>query len=144
MRRCVWLIFVICLASVCILPTVLCSCDSVELAEYYAKKENYICVTGTISYIQYNEDHSGLYLELSEMFPTLDDTCFKIVGKNLQITQSNGIDNKLKIGKQIEFMTAPKYFGDGYVMPIVAISIDGEKLLSFDEGYANLMNWLSK
>ena len=32
-----------------------------------------------------------------------------------------------------------KYFGDGYSMPIVSISVNGEVLLSFDEGFENLM-----
>lgn len=41
-------------------------------------------------------------------------------------------------------MTAPRYFGDGYVMPIVAISVDGEQLLDYEEGYANFMEWLEK
>ncbi len=58
--------------------------------------------------------------------------------------QSHGIDEKLKIGNSIEFVTAPKYFGDGYVMPIVAISVDGEALLSFDEGFENFQDWLKQ
>ena len=33
-------------------------------------------------------------------------------------------DDMIKVGDQIEFVTAPKYFGDGYVMPIVAMKRD--------------------
>ena len=29
-------------------------------------------------------------------------------------------------------------------MPMVAVSIDGEELLGFDEGYANFMKWLEE
>ena len=65
-----------------------------------------------------------------------------IVGENLEIVKANRIDDKLKIGEQITFITAPKYFGDGYVMPIVAISISGENMLDFEEGYKNLLDWL--
>ena len=81
---------------------------------------------------------------LSELSPVLDDTCFKIVGENLKISQANEIDAKLKAGEQVSFITAPRYFGDGYVMPIVAISINGENLLDFEEGYQNLLDWLSE
>ena len=127
--------------SICIL---LCSCNSVGRIEYYTQKENYISVTGTISSIKYNEEATALYIDFSDLSPVLDDTCFKIVGKNLETVKSNRIDDKLKIGEQIIFITAPKYFGDGYVMPIVSISISGENLLGFEEGYENLIDWLSK
>ena len=127
--------------SICIL---LCSCNSVGRIEYYTQKENYISVTGTISSIKYNEEATALYIDFSELSPVLDDTCFKIVGENLDIVKANRIDDKLKIGEQIIFITAPKYFGDGYVMPIVSISISGENLLGFEEGYENLIDWLSE
>ena len=127
--------------SICVL---LCSCNSVGRIEYYTQKENYISVTGTISNIKYNEEATALYIDFSELSPVLDDTCFKIVGENLDIVKANRIDDKLKIGEQIIFITAPKYFGDGYVMPIVSISINGEILLGYEEGYENLIAWLSE
>ncbi len=132
------------ITTTCILLVLLCSCNSSEIIEYYSQKENYISVTGTVSDIKYNEDTTALYIDLSELSSVLDDTCFKIVGENLKIVKANKIDDKLKTGEQITFITAPKYFGDGYVMPIVAISISGENLLDFEEGYKNLLDWLSK
>ena len=128
------------ITSICVL---LCSCTSFGTIEYYSQKENYISVTGIVSNINYNEDGTALYIDISESSPVLDDTCFKIVGKNLAIVKTKKIDDKLKTGEQISFITAPKYFGDGYVMPMVAISINGESLLDFEEGYNNLMDWLS-
>ena len=129
------------ITSICVL---LCSCNSSGTIEYYSQKENYISVTGTVSSIKYNEEATALYIDFSELSPILDDTCFKIVGENLEIVKVNRIDDKLKIGEQITFVTAPKYFGDGYVMPIVAISISGENMLDFEEGYKNLIDWLSE
>ena len=138
------LIYAAKIICVSILLVVTCSCGSAKMTEYYSNKENYINAVGTVSYIKYNEDSTVLYVGFSELSPTFDDTCFKLVSDNLKIAQSNNIDGMLCVGKQITFMTAPKYFGDGYVMPIVAISIDGEVILSFDQGYENLINWLSK
>ena len=132
------------ITTACILLVLLCSCNSPEKIKYYSQKENYLSVTGTVSNIKYNEDTTALYIDLSELSPVLDDTCFKIVGENLEIVRANKIDDKLKTGEQITFITAPKYFGDGYVMPIVAISISGENLLDFEEGYENLLDWLSE
>lgn len=130
--------------AACILLVSLCSCSSAKQSKYYSQRENYISVTGTVSHIKYNEDSTALYVAFSEMSPVLDDKNFKIVGENLEIVKANKIDDKLKIGEEITFITAPRYFGDGYVMPIVAISINGEVLLDFEVGYENLLDWLSK
>ncbi len=123
---------------------VLSACDSKEMKDYYSQRDNYVCATGTVTHIAYNEDKDALYVGFSDLVPTFDDDCFKIVGENLLIVQENGIDEKMEIGDTMEFVTAPKYFGDGYVMPIVEVSIDGEKLLEFEEGFSNLLKWLDE
>lgn len=118
------------------------SCTAQKMKDYYSQKSNYINATGIVTHISYNEDRSALYLGFSELNPQFDDNSFKIVGDNLPIVQQNGIDQKIKIGDQVDFVTATRYFGDGYVMPIVEISVNGEKLLNFEDGFANLLKWL--
>ena len=120
----------------------LTSCTAQKKRDYYSQKENYISATGIVKDISYNEDMSALYFGFSDLTPKFDDIAFKIVGDNLPIVQENGIDEKIKIGDQVDFITAPKYFGDGYVMPIVAISVNEEVLLNFQDGYDNFMKWL--
>ena len=127
---------------ICFLVVSSCACGSAEKLKYYAEKDNYISVTGIVESVINSSDRSGLYIDFSDLNPSLDDTCFKIVGENLNIVRKNGIEEKLKEGDEVVFITAPRYFGDGYVMPIVAISINGESLLDFNDGYSNLMNWL--
>ena len=129
---------------VCVVLLLCCSCYSSEEYLYYSQKENYIEVEGTVSYIKYNEHSTALYIGFSKLSTALDDSCFKIVGDNLKIVKDNNIDDKLTEGEKISFVTAPKYFGDGYVMPIVSLTISGEILLEFDEGYTNFFNWLSE
>lgn len=121
---------------------VLSACYSAKEKEYYAQKDNYINATGTVIHIAYSEDNSEMYIGFSNLNPTFDDITFEIVGDNLSIVQKNNIDEKIKIGDKIEFITAPRYFGDGYVMPIVALSVNGEDLLEFEEGYDNFLKWL--
>jgi len=123
----------------CILLCTLNACITNQ-REYYSNRDNYINVSGIIDHIKYNEDSSALYIGFTELSPTLDDNNFKLVGENLKIAQANGIDSKLQIGDRVTFITAPKYFGDGYVMPIASITVDGEVLLEFEEGYANLQD----
>ena len=121
---------------------VLTSCVFDNKYEYYSDKNNYIEATGVISFINYNEDRSILYVEFSDLNPVFDDTCFKIVGDSLKTLAANDIDNKIEIGTEIKFITAPRYFGDGYVMPIVEFTVGDETLLEFEEGYKNLLEWI--
>jgi hypothetical protein len=118
------------------------SCTTTKMRDYYSQKNNYINAIGIVSHISYNEDKTALYLGFSDLTPQFDDNSFKIVGDNLPIVQKKGIDEKIKIGDQVDFITAPRYFGDGYVMPIVEISVNEEELLGFEEGFTNLLKWL--
>ena len=137
-RKSIVFILALCLAFL------LSSCFGYTMKEkmYYSQKDNYVNATGIITHI--NEGTSALYLGFSDLSPQFDDNSFKIVGDNLSIVEDRGINQKIKVGDRVEFITAPRYFGDGYVMPIVAISINGEELLTFDEGFPNLLKWLSK
>lgn len=118
------------------------SCTAEKMKDYYSQKSNYVTATGTVTHISYNEDKSALYLGFSELEPMFDDNSFKIVGENLMIARQNGIDEKLEIGERVTFVTAPRYFGDGYVMPIVEITVSEEELLSFEDEFANFVKWL--
>lgn len=118
------------------------SCTARKMKDYYSQKSNYVNATGIVTHISYNEDRLALYLGFSDLNPQFDDNSFKIVGDNLPIVQQHGIDEKIEIGDQVDFITASRYFGDGYVMPIVEISINEEELLSFEEGVPNLLKWL--
>ena len=129
--------------SVC-LCIILSSCSRLQQIDYYSNQDNYVNATGTVVHIAYDEDNTALYLGFDDLDPEFDDTCFKIIGDNLPIVQENGIDEQIQIGDTVEFITAPKYFGDGYVMPIVAIYVDEVELLGFDEGFENFIEWLEQ
>lgn len=142
MKNKVWRIWFV-LSCLIVLSGLLTSCLSIRYRIYYPVKDNYIEVSGVVIYMEYSDDHTVLYIAFSDMDRKLDDRSFKIVGENLRIVEKNGIVDKIKIGDRVTFVTAPKYFGDGYVMPIVAISANGESLLDFDEGFKNFMDYLN-
>ena len=54
----------------------------------------------------------------------------------------NGFAEKVKLGSEVIYISAPRYFWDGYSMPIVELSVDGEVLLTFDEGKTNLLDMI--
>lgn len=142
MKNKVWRIWFV-LSCLIVLSGLLTSCLSIRYRIYYPVKDNYIEVSGVVIYMEYSDDHTVLYIAFSDMNRKLDDRSFEIVGENLRIVEKNGIVDKIKIGDRVTFVTAPKYFGDGYVMPIVAISANGESLLDFDEGFKNFMDYLN-
>lgn len=117
-------------------------CKNSEMQEYYSVQDNYVSAEGIVSHIAFSEDNQEMYIEFSNLIPAFDDTCFKIVGKNLDIIRMQDIDTEIQLGDKLEFMTAPHYFGDGYVMPIVSLTIDGNMVLEFEEGVSNFLDWL--
>ncbi len=125
-----------------VITAVISSCYSAKEREYYAQRENYVQACGKVDFINYVHDRAELYIGFSSLEPAFGDNCFKIVGKSYDLVLERGIEEKLHIGQEVEFVSAPMIFGDGYVMPMVAISVDGEALLEFEEGFAYLQDWL--
>ena len=116
-----------------------------KMQEYYEDKANYVTATGRVTHLASSDDGKTFYLGFSEeLTPEFDDTTFKIVGKNVDIAKKNKIWKYVKEGETVEFVTAPKYWGDGYCMPIVALSVNGEEILGFEDGYDNLQEWLEE
>ena len=100
---------------------------------------NYITEEAVVDSIMYDKKIEYIGFRLSEINDEYQGERFIIEGKNLDIVLANGILEKIEPNSVIEFTSAPVYFGNGYVMPIVQLSVDGETLLSFEEGYANLL-----
>ena len=124
------------------------SCTTRKMKDYYSQKSNYVSATGTVSHIAYSDENDVLYYGFSDVTYQSNSTYhfeyynFKIVGENFQIVQEQNIDEKIKEGDEITFIAAPRYFYDGYAIPIVALSIGDEHVLEFDEGVDNLLKWL--
>lgn len=104
---------------------------------YYSNKDNYITVSGTVEYINYFEE--SIIIAFSNLSESFDDDHFKIIGQNYELVTKRGIEDHLAVHITVTFTTAPRYFGDGYIMPIVAIWIDDTMFLEFEEGYANFL-----
>ncbi len=66
-------------------------------------------------------------------------TYFEISGDNYEIVMQNGIEARLEKGMTIEFLSAPEDFGNGYIRPIVALTLDGVVLLEQETGIENYL-----
>ena len=117
-------------------------CYPAKRIAYYTNKKNYITTKGTITSITFNDNNDMLFLSVDNMNQRYSDNYFKIIPENLTIAKCNGIESKIHIGDTIVFISAQRYFGDGYIMPILALSIDKDTFLTFEEGYSNYIKWL--
>ncbi len=120
------------------------SCWTLREKIYYNDKENFVTVSGVVTFINLTDDgllYLGIDLEENHGF---SDSSFKLNEANTDIVVKNGLLDSLTIGKRCTIISAPKYFGDGYVYPIVEIQIDDCVYLEFDQGYKNFMKKYDK
>lgn len=108
--------------------------------EYYADVSNYITEEAVVDSIKYNGEDRYVMFRLSEIDDIYQNYYFIIKGKSVEVVLENEIMDKVKIGDRIQYTSAPAYFGNGYSMPIVELVIEGEIILSFEEGYENLLD----
>ena len=115
----------------------------VKKLAYYAKRESYAGGGGVLTYIKEDEETGTLYLAFEGTdAPYGENDTFKLIPENYRIAKEAGLKEKLLPGAEATFVSAPRCFGDGYVLPIVSITVDGVAYLSFEEGYGNLNQWL--
>ena len=129
-------IFLIIAVFVLIVSLIIDYLKSVE-KRYYFDKNNYITEDAVVENIIYEEDY--LLFVLSGINEAYQGSVFIIEGESLDVLLERGILEKIETGSEITYTSAPRYFGDGSVMPIVAVSVNGVELLSFEEGYKNLL-----
>lgn len=116
--------------------------DKKQMWDYYSTEDSFLSTTGVVTYIHHAENQGQIYLSFSDIDPVFHDKSFKIVGKNYTIVIENGLLDRLSIGDHVEFVGSPRVFGDGYVLPLIAISLDGVQYIEREQGYQNFLEWL--
>lgn len=111
----------------------------VQEYKYYSNEENFVEVTSEINHIVWNHSEQCVTIGLSNVPETFSDNCFDIEEENYKIVFENGGEEYLQLGTSVTIVTAPRYFGDGYIMPIVAIKVGEYELLNYEDGYKGLM-----
>ena len=116
------------------------SCSDSRIEKFYSDRNNFVNASGVVDVIEYSEKTNAIFLYINDLTPKFSDKLFCIAAESGKLLRSKGIENYLHEGDYIEFVSSIAYFGDGYVMPIVSLTIDGKEFLSFEEGYNNFMN----
>ena len=106
---------------------------------YYSDESNFVEVTAKITFLSwdnYNQVLAINFADLPEGFSTND---LYIEDNNYEILLENNATEYLEVGDYVTFITAPRYFGDGYMVPIVELRYDAQIYLAYEEGYENLL-----
>lgn len=117
----------------------LCGCYNAREKAYYANSDNFITDTATVEKLEYNPNEGYLILWLTDINEVYSDSTFVVRGDNAAVLIENGVLDKVGVGDKITYISAPGCYSNGYMFPIVGLSVNGEELLSFDTGHENLM-----
>ena len=102
-----------------------------KMIEKYSEDQNYVTLTGEV--IEINENNIVIKCEeLNDFISYEDELCDYYIYSDEFV--------ELKVGDEIKFTTVPFHFYNGHKLPIVELKIDGNTLLSFEEGKENLIN----
>ena len=107
---------------------------------YYSNRDNFITEEAIVENIIYIQESNKIVLWLADIDPSYQAKEFMISGNNASEAIENEIMSKVNIGDTIIFTSAPRYFGNGYFMPIIGITIENTEILNMETGYQNLMN----
>lgn len=136
-------VIMFCLSSCGISPLISLH-ESIKMKNYYSEKGNYINASGTITELEYSQNGKALILVFDEDIAPANiftSRKFVIEEENLLVIKMNGFDEKVEIGSFVEFTTVPSALF-GYARPIVSLTINGETLLDFEDGYQGLLDAL--
>lgn len=116
-----------------------------KLIDYYKNVDNFIQAAGTVVEILDQEEDCLLVLTFGEDVKSsvsspqvFASRRLLIEGENYTAVKSKGFDEKIKVGSFLEFTTVVKALTQK-ARPIVSLTVDGETLLDFEEGYQGLM-----
>lgn len=110
--------------------------------KYYSNKANFVNVTATVEKITYSEEYGKFYIHVDNIssVSVFSDDCFVIRHTSSQRLTNTNFLLKIQAGVEISFMAAPRYFGDGYCVPIVQLIIGDVTYLDFETGWNDLLS----
>ena len=108
-------------------------------AQYYANPQNYIKVDAVVTFLSQREDGS------IALFVKTDSRAFsgtlKIIPENAILASANGLLNEVEVGDEVSLLSAPAYFADGYIVPVVGIAKDDKEYIDFSTGISNQVTY---
>lgn len=114
------------------------------MLKYYSNDENYVELTGIV--VSANASEYKDYVLLIQI--TTPEHEFALIPntqeQEFRLYSNQSIMQQITEGDTIKFVSAPMYFYNGHVLPIISIEKQGEVLLSFEEGKENYISWIKE
>lgn len=119
-----------------------CSCDfnaplRKKMLEYYSDDGNYVELQGVV--ISPENDYGYMEIDIlteSHGFPLNAETGYGEF--------ESGLVYNLNPGDEITFISAPMYFYNGHVLPIMALEKDDVVILAFEDGKSSYLAWIEE
>ena len=106
-----------------------------KMIEKYSDDKNYVTLIGEV--VECEDNNLILNCEgLKNYLSYEDDICGYFIHSKTIID--------LNAGDIVHFTTVPFHFYNGHQLPIVELKSNGNTLLSFDDGKANLIEWVNE
>lgn len=128
----------------------LCACDfnaplRNKMVDYYSKTENYSALKGKIASIKINSDAQEISIEIDILTPGHN---FPLNSKTnhceFVIVNYTEEEKSISVGDEIEFTSAPMYFYNGHVLPVVSLKVGDKEITTFGEGQVRYLSWIKQ
>ena len=115
-----------------------------KMLDYYGQDKNYIELSGIIKGITYRKNNE-LIIEVdllngTEIFSHNHETELS----EFVLVNWSTYDFSFALSDTIIFSSAPMYFYNGHILPIVHIEKEGVVLLTIEKGKESYLNWIEK
>ena len=121
-----------------------CGAPNFVIKKYYRDKSNFKEYTAIVEgYGDFWNESNMIYLDIGSSGGDLQTSSIYLFGENANIARKNQIWDVIRIGSEITFSASNAIFYDGYLIPMIALSCQGEVLLEFDQGQKNQIDWFT-
>ena len=115
-----------------------------KMLSYYEQDANYEVMNGKIKSLRYIEKQDKLLLQIEVLSDNQVSYNQSKSYCDFVLVNWSYYEIELKVDDEITFTSAPMYFYNGYVLPIIHIELNQVQLLSFAEGKENYIDWIKK
>ena len=109
-----------------------------QMIDYYSNDDNYTYLSGEVVKLKEDIIYVNIITENSDfkMYVTND--------LDFILYANNNLYDIIFVGDIVTFCSAPEYFYDSYILPIVYLEKEETVYLTFEEGKNNLLNWIDE
>ena len=117
-----------------------CGAPNFRIKKYYQDESHFKEFKANVKgYYDYWGDSNMIHLYIGDTGDDFSSSSIYLIGENANAARKNQIWNVIRMDSEITFVTSEAIFYDGYMLPIVSLSCQGEELLDYDLGRQNLI-----